>query len=125
MGGGRGFLTHHLTIEDGVIDNYQIVTPSTWNSSPTGPFGQSGPFEVGAKNTPILEDFESEEDFSAIDILRGVRSFDPCMPCTVHMYTPGGQDVITENVTMTTCGCSYDSDNKPAEVTLREMLADD
>jgi hydrogenase large subunit len=122
---GRGFLTHHLTIEDGVIDNYQIVTPSTWNSSPTGPFGQSGPFEVGAKNTPILEDFESEEDFSAIDILRGVRSFDPCMPCTVHMYTPGGQDVITENVTMTTCGCSYDSDNKPAEVTLREMLADD
>jgi hydrogenase large subunit len=122
---GRGFLTHHLTLEDGVIDNYQIVTPSTWNSSPTGPFGQSGPFEVGAMNTPILEEFDDEEDFSAIDILRGVRSFDPCMPCTVHMYTAGGDDVISENVTMTTCGCSTDSESKPAEVTLREMLADD
>ncbi|GAB3316713.1 MULTISPECIES: nickel-dependent hydrogenase large subunit [Haloplanus] len=122
---GRGFLTHHLTLEDGLIDNYQIVTPSTWNSSPTGPFGQSGPFEVGAMNTPILEDFDGEEDFSAIDILRGVRSFDPCMPCTVHMYTAGGDDVISENVTMTTCGCSTGSDDKPAEVTLREMLADD
>ncbi|WP_211225995.1 nickel-dependent hydrogenase large subunit [Haloplanus natans] len=122
---GRGFLTHHLTLEDGLIDNYQIVTPSTWNSSPTGPFGQSGPFEVGAMNTPILEDFDGEDDFSAIDILRGVRSFDPCMPCTVHMYTAGGNDVISENVTMTTCGCSTGSDDKPAEVTLREMLADD
>ena len=122
---GRGYLTHHMTIRDGVIDNYQIVTPSTWNSSPTGPFGQAGPFELGAMNTPILEEAEDEESFTAVDILRGVRSFDPCMPCTVHMYTPGGDDVITENVTMTTCGCSYDGDNRPAEVTLRQMLADD
>jgi hydrogenase large subunit len=122
---GRGFLTHHLTLEDGVIDNYQIVTPSTWNSSPTGPFGQSGPFEVGAMNTPILEEFDGREDFSAIDILRGVRSFDPCMPCTVHMYTDDAGDAISENVTMTTCGCSTGAEDKPAEVTLREMLADD
>jgi hydrogenase large subunit len=41
------------------------------------------------------------------------------------MYTAGGDDVISENVTMTTCGCSTDSESKPAEVTLREMLADD
>jgi len=28
-GAGRGFLTHHLIVENGVIDNYQIITPST------------------------------------------------------------------------------------------------
>jgi hydrogenase large subunit len=76
-------------------------------------------------NTPILEEFDDREDFSAIDILRGVRSFDPCMPCTVHMYTDDAGDAISENVTMTTCGCSTGAEDKPAEVTLREMLADD
>ncbi|MEO7502810.1 MAG: nickel-dependent hydrogenase large subunit, partial [Gemmatimonadaceae bacterium] len=32
-GAGRGYLTHHLTLDRGAVSNYQILTPSTWNAS--------------------------------------------------------------------------------------------
>jgi hydrogenase large subunit len=86
---GRGTLTHHVVLEQGRIANYQIVTPSTWMASPRDPFGAPGPYEEAVLNTPILEEFERPEDFTGIDILRTIRSFDPCMPCTVHLYAEG------------------------------------
>ncbi|MFB6168098.1 MAG: nickel-dependent hydrogenase large subunit [Haloferacaceae archaeon] len=117
---GRGFLTHHIVIEDGVIDNYQILTPSTWMASPADPFGQPGPYEEAARNTPLLEDYTDQEDFSGIDILRGIRSFDPCMPCTVHLHTDERADVITEDVTA--CGCSFTEGDQPAEEAIRDII---
>ncbi|MDQ3522615.1 MAG: nickel-dependent hydrogenase large subunit, partial [Gemmatimonadota bacterium] len=41
-GAGRGYLTHHLILDRGAVSNYQIVTPSTWNASPTDRWGQPG-----------------------------------------------------------------------------------
>ncbi len=41
-------------------------------------------------NTPIFEE-NPPERFKGIDIMRAVRSFDPCLPCGVHMYLGGGQ----------------------------------
>jgi hydrogenase large subunit len=102
-GAGRGFLTHHLVAEDGVIKNYQIVTPSTINASPRDPMGQPGPYEEAVTNTPILEEFDSPDDFKGIDILRTIRSFDPCMPCTTHTMIKDHDHVITREVN--TCGC--------------------
>ncbi len=103
-GAGRGYLAHHLTMDRGVITNYQICTPSTTNASPVDPFGQPGPYEEAVVNTPILEQFNSPEEFKAIDILRTIRSFDPCMPCTTHVYA--GPRTITREVT--TCACELD-----------------
>ena len=120
---GRGYLTHHLTIEDGVIDNYQILTPSTWMASPTDPFDQPGPYEEAATNTPLLEDYAGRDDFSGVDILRGVRSFDPCMPCTVHMHTDERKDVIAEDVS--SCGCSFSEGDQPADEAIRDIVAGD
>ena len=120
---GRGYLTHHLIIEDGVIDNYQILTPSTWMASPTDPFGNPGPYEEAARNTPLLEEYTDAEDFSGIDILRSIRSFDPCMPCTVHLHTDRQADVITEDVT--SCGCSFTEGDKPAEEAITEIIHGD
>jgi len=37
------------------------------------------------KNTPIFEE-NGPDNFKGIDIMRAVRSFDPCLPCGVHMY---------------------------------------
>ena len=37
------------------------------------------------QNTPIFEE-NPPENFKGIDIMRAVRSFDPCLPCGVHMY---------------------------------------
>jgi len=30
----RGALAHWVRIKDRIIDNYQLVVPSTWNASP-------------------------------------------------------------------------------------------
>jgi hydrogenase large subunit len=52
--------------------------------------------EEAVLNTPILEEFEKPEHYRGIDILRTIRSFDPCMPCTTHIYA--GEQVISQEV---------------------------
>jgi len=99
---GRGTLTHHVVLDGGRIANYHIVTPSTWMASPQDPFGVPGPYEEAVMNTPLLEEFDHTNDFTGIDILRTIRSFDPCMPCTVHMLA-GGR-VLHRNATTCMCG---------------------
>ena len=103
-GAGRGFLSHHLVIENGAIANYQIGTPSTFNAAPRTPWGTPGPYEEAVLNTPLLEDFKSADDYKGIDILRAIRSFDPCMPCTTHIMMEGNDTVITREVTTCACG---------------------
>ena len=46
----------------------------------------------------------ADDDIKGIDILRTIRSFDPCMPCTTHMDT--GRGVITREVN--SCGCTLE-----------------
>lgn len=99
---GRGSLMHYVIVEDWKIRNYQILTPSTWMASPADAFGNLGPYDEAILNTPILEEFERPEQFTGIDILRTVRSFDPCMPCTVHMMN--GDRVIERDATSCACG---------------------
>ena len=103
-GAGRGWLTHHMVMDKGRITNYQICTPSTINASPRDPWGQPGPYEEAVMNTPIIEDLSDPSRFTSIDMLRTVRSFDPCMPCTTHVDTGKGK-VLRE---VTTCSCSAD-----------------
>jgi hydrogenase large subunit len=103
-GAGRGFLSHHLVIDDGVIGNYQILTPSTLNAQPRTPWGIPGPYEEAVLNTPILEDFGTPDQYKGIDILRAIRSFDPCMPCTTHILVDGSDQMITREVTTCACG---------------------
>jgi hydrogenase large subunit len=101
-GAGRGWLTHHLVMDKGALVNYQIVTPSTINASPTDPFGHPGAYEEAVLNTPIIEEFDRPEQFTGIDIFRALRSFDPCMPCTTQVHSD--QHVITREIN--TCACS-------------------
>lgn len=103
-GAGRGYLTHHAVIEQGRLSNYQIITPSTWNASPRDPWGTPGPYEEAVLNTLILEEFDSPESYRGIDILRTIRSFDPCMPCTTHIHLDGAERVIVREVNTCACG---------------------
>jgi hydrogenase large subunit len=105
-GAGRGYLTHHLTLDRGAVANYQILTPSTWNASPSDRWRQPGPYEEAVLNTPLLEETDDPAKFKGIDILRAIRSFDPCMPCTTHIHSDAG--VITREVN--TCACGIDDD---------------
>jgi hydrogenase large subunit len=101
-GAGRGWLTHHLVMNEGKIVNYQICTPSTINASPRDAFGQPGPYEEAVMHTPILEKFKDPSEFTSVDMLRAIRSFDPCMPCTTHVHTPQG--TVTREVNTCACG---------------------
>jgi hydrogenase large subunit len=86
----RGVLSHHMVIKGGKIANYHPYPPTPWNGSVRDSFGTPGPYEDAVQNTPIFEE-NTQENFKGIDIMRAVRSFDPCLPCGVHMYTGSGK----------------------------------
>ena len=102
--GGRGMLTHHCKVEDGKLSAYQIVTPSTWMASPRDAWGTPGPYEEAVIGTPILEEMNDSGELVGIDVLRAVRSFDPCLPCAVHLHQ-GSYTVVRD---ATTCACGQE-----------------
>lgn len=73
----RGMLGHWLGIEQGQIQHYQIIAPTTWNFSPRDHQDQAGPLEQALVGTPAT-------DADSLAIQHIVRSFDPCQVCTVH-----------------------------------------
>jgi len=70
-------------VEGGRIAAYQIVTPSAWNFSPRDHLGQPGPVERALIGVRVA----NEE--APVEILRTVRSFDPCVACAVHLVRAG------------------------------------
>jgi hydrogenase large subunit len=88
----RGVLSHHLVIRDQKIANYHPYPPTPWNGSPTDSYGTPGPYEDSVNGLQIFEE-NGQEDFRGIDIMRTVRSFDPCLPCGVHMYLGKGKTI--------------------------------
>jgi hydrogenase large subunit len=75
----RGSLGHWVRIKNGHILNYQIIAPTTWNFSPRDRDGQPGALELALVNAPLRP---GEKD--PVSVQHIVRSFDPCMVCTVH-----------------------------------------
>ena len=94
----RGVISHHMVIEGGRVANYQPFPPTPWNGSVRDKFGTPGPYEDAVQNTPIFEE-NGPENFKGVDIMRAVRSFDPCLPCGVHMYTGKGVKKVTHTPT--------------------------
>ena len=95
----RGVLSHHVVIRDGKIANYHPYPPTPWNANPRDSFGTPGPYEDAVQNTPIFEE-NGPDKFKGIDIMRAVRSFDPCLPCGVHMYLGNGKTIETHHSPM-------------------------
>jgi hydrogenase large subunit len=81
----RGALGHWLNVKEGRISNYQVITPTAWNASPKDKDMQPGPYEQALIGLRI------KESDNPIEILRVIRSFDPCTACAVHMLTPQGE----------------------------------
>jgi hydrogenase large subunit len=80
-GGARGYISHHVEVDRRVIRNYQIVAPTTFMASPRDSAGTPGPFEQAVMATPSLV---AQGHDRYIDVLRAIRSFDPCMSCATH-----------------------------------------
>ncbi len=75
----RGSLGHWLRVRNGRILNYQIIAPTTWNFSPRDAEGTPGALEQALVGLAVGPD-----GHDAVAIQHVVRSFDPCMVCTVH-----------------------------------------
>jgi len=76
--GARGALGHWVSLEDNRIRKYQIITPTTWNGSPMDSKHVNGPWEQAVIGTQV----KNESDM--IEVQHIVRSFDPCLVCSVH-----------------------------------------
>jgi hydrogenase large subunit len=88
----RGVHSHHIAIRNGKIANYYPCAPTPWNASPRDVFGTPGPYEDAVQNTPLFEE-NAPDGFRGIDVMRAVRSFDPCQPCRIHMHLGPGIDL--------------------------------
>jgi hydrogenase large subunit len=89
----RGVLSHHLVIRDGKIANYHPYPPTPWNASPRDSYGTPGPYEDAVQGLRLFEE-NGPDKFKGIDIMRTVRSFDPCLPCGVHMFDGRGSKLV-------------------------------
>ena len=85
--GARGALGHWVEIKDKKIANYQCVVPSTWNLSPRDDNEQPGPVEQALIGTKV------KDENNPFEIVRIIRSFDPCIACAVHLITPRGSNL--------------------------------
>ena len=83
----RGALGHWVQIKDGCISHYQIIAPTTWNASPRDTDGVPGPIETALQGMTI------EDPENPIALGHVIRSFDPCLVCTVHTVSKPGQMV--------------------------------
>ncbi len=74
----RGALGHWVKIGGEKIEKYQIITPTAWNASPRDANGVRGPWEEALIGTEV-KDLDNPVELDHI-----IRSFDPCLVCTVH-----------------------------------------
>jgi hydrogenase large subunit len=76
----RGALSDWITIKNGQIENYQVVTPTAWNIGPRDGKNNHGPMETSFIGTPIADPKDP------VELGHVARSFDSCLVCTVHAY---------------------------------------
>lgn len=77
----RGALGHWVSVQDQGIQNYEIITPTSWNLSPEDSIGLKGVIEKALIGTTI------EDLNNPVEIGRIVRSFDPCVSCATHVHS--------------------------------------
>ncbi len=78
----RGALGHWNRIEHGRTAVYNAIVPRTWNMSPRDDRGQLGTMEQALIGTPV------KDISNPIEVVRVIRSFDPCLACAIHIMTP-------------------------------------
>lgn len=81
----RGTLLHSVRLKGEQVEEYKIITPTTWNFSPKDKNGQIGPVESALTGTFIPE----PEELNTV-LGRIIRSFDPCISCGTHVLNARG-----------------------------------
>lgn len=81
----RGALGHWITIKEEKIAHYQVISPTSWNASPKDSKERRGPIETALIGAPV------KDDKNPFEVVRVVRSFDPCLACSVHIGEIDGE----------------------------------
>ena len=76
----RGALSDWIVINNGRIENYQVVTPTAWNIGPRDGKDVKGPMEQAFIGAHI------KDPLDPVEMGHVARSFDSCLVCTVHAY---------------------------------------
>jgi Ni,Fe-hydrogenase I large subunit len=93
----RGALGHWMKVSgpgpnQGKIEKYQCVVPSTWNASPRDANGNPGPAEKA------MEDVYVHDVNHPLEILRISHSWDFCTACAVHIVKPNKRGKKVEKI---------------------------
>lgn len=88
----RGALAHYCVIEKGRIANWQAVVPTTWNASPRDSAGQHGAYESSLLGTRLADPKRP------LEIIRTIHSFDPCLACATHVFSPESKELAVVSV---------------------------
>jgi hydrogenase large subunit len=84
----RGALGHWINIAGKKVKQYQMIVPTTWNASPRDNRGQRGPMEEALIGAPV------PDPENPINVVRIIRSFDPCLACAIHVIHPKGDKIV-------------------------------
>ena len=79
--------------------------------SPRDHLGRPGPYEQAIIGSPITEK-ASNGKVDGIDVVRTIRSFDPCLACTVQVYRPDGEKLNIQELEHTHGGDVVHSHDK-------------
>jgi hydrogenase large subunit len=85
----RGGVAHWVVMKNGKIQNYQIMAPSTWNAGPKLGETDYGPYEDAIIGSPVSETGK----ITGVDVVRTIRSFDPCLACCIQVYN-GDEKIV-------------------------------
>lgn len=78
----RGALGHWHKIEHSRTAVLNAVVPTTFNASPRDGKNVPGPMEQSIIGAPV------KDPNNPVELVRIVRSFDPCFGCAIHLMTP-------------------------------------
>lgn len=87
----RGALSHWVGIKGPTISNYQAVVPTTYNACPRNDKAGHGAFERSMMDTKV------KIPEKPLEIVKAIRSFDPCLACATHLYDAEGNTISVVN----------------------------
>jgi [NiFe] hydrogenase large subunit len=85
----RGALGHWVSFSGGKVTNYQMVVPSTWNFGPRDANDEPGPVERALVGVPVADQERP------LEVLRLIHSFNPCIACAVHVFSPEAKSAFS------------------------------
>jgi quinone-reactive Ni/Fe-hydrogenase large subunit len=89
----RGILSHFVQVEEKKIARYSVIAPTTWNATPRNSDGVRGAYEEALIGIHIADTTQP------LEVLKVIRSFDPCLACAVHVIDAGGKALGDYRVT--------------------------